>query len=159
MRYCIQQKCPKTEGNKWYMCMYMNQAVPKVGEFKIASSINDLNVGKDSSSVDEWSGRKSTLPQVLLFGRTSSQNWIVGVGWNPRGGISSAPVANMRISFRVEPELPSLQTEKEKCIHALMWESVYQTLQTEQFRNMLGWVYCTVFSLSIISISLEYWNV
>ena len=52
---------------------------PKVGEFRIPSSMNDLNMSYVSS---DWvaSGKNRTLPHVLLLGLTSSQNWIWGAG-------------------------------------------------------------------------------
>ena len=75
------------------------QGVPNVGEFIMASSISDLNSSYDTSDFILCNGRKSTLPHVLLRGRTSFQNLIVGLGSKPRGGISFAHVANIRTSL------------------------------------------------------------
>lgn len=82
-------------------------ASPNVGEFKIASSINSLNASKATSSLSRWRGRNNTLEQVLLLGRTSSQNLIVAFGRNPKGGTSSAPVANTKIAGKVTVNLES----------------------------------------------------
>lgn len=81
----------------------------------MASSINDVNASYDTSTFILCNGRKSTLPQVLLLGRTSFQNWMVGLGLKPRGGTSLAHVANIKMSFNfTSPPDPllSLGTKK-----------------------------------------------
>ena len=91
-----------------------------MGEFKIASSINYWNVSYSTSFLlSGYNGGKSTLPHVLLRGRISSQNWMDGLGRNPSGGTSLAPVANTRMFSKVAQLLPSKNiykiTSKEYC--------------------------------------------
>ena len=74
----------------------------------MTSSISDLNSSYDTSDFILCNGRKSTLPHVLLRGRTSFQNLMVGLGSKPRGGISLAHVANIRTSLSfTSPQHPS----------------------------------------------------
>lgn len=80
-----------------YVSTYGN---PNVGEFKIASSISSLNVS-NPTSLSLCNGRNSMLPQVLLFGRMSSQKRMVGFGRNPNGGTSSAPVAKIKMDAKL----------------------------------------------------------
>lgn len=54
------------------------------------------------------------LSQVFDRGRTCSQNRINGIGMKPRGGIQSAPVANIKRSLSVMPHRPAEQKHKLK---------------------------------------------
>ena len=49
------------------------------------------------------------LSQVFDRGRTCSQNRNDGTGMKPRGGMQSAPVANIRRSLSVIPHRPAEQ--------------------------------------------------
>lgn len=52
------------------------------------------------------------MSQVFAFGRTSSQKRIDGMGMNPKGGISSLPVANVSTSPSVVLQRPAKKNKK-----------------------------------------------
>lgn len=53
------------------------------------------------------------MSQVFALGRTSFQNLIDGMGTNPRGGISSLPVANVSTSPSVVLQRPAEQKTRD----------------------------------------------